>query len=81
MSNIKCHLCDKPLTGGTDTFGEPQFPQCLECWYEWRDEHDPAEIRYMQYMIRCATCRQYRATVEEVVYDAVELAIIEGGAR
>ena len=29
--NRKCELCDKPLTGGTDTFGWPG-DQCWDCY-------------------------------------------------
>jgi hypothetical protein len=29
--NRKCQLCDKPLTGGTDTFGWPG-DWCWDCW-------------------------------------------------
>ena len=71
MNATECHICKKPLTGGLDTFGEVRFPVCFDCF--WWDEPDQTYIGF----VRCGTCRQGRATVEEVVYDAVGLAIID----
>lgn len=31
---INCTACQKPLTGGTDTFGDMQLPMCQECWFD-----------------------------------------------
>lgn len=31
---MNCVVCGKPLTGGVDTFGEPDAPMC---WGDWFD--------------------------------------------
>ena len=62
---IKCTICDKPLTGGLDTFGDAQFPMCQECYWSFDSaESDP----YKQLGIKCGTCRRHQsATQWEVI--------------
>jgi len=31
--------CEKPLTGGIDTFGEPEVPVCQSCWLAGVDKY------------------------------------------
>jgi hypothetical protein len=40
---ITCVLCDKPLTGGTDTFGDAHNPMCQSDWLAMIDEGRFAE--------------------------------------
>jgi hypothetical protein len=38
MSECKCTVCERPLSGGLDTYGLIQFPLCWGCWRDHGDE-------------------------------------------
>lgn len=66
MSDIKCTICDKALTGGLDTFGDVRFPMCQECYWSLSTaESDP----YKQLGIKCGTCRRHQSATEWEVID------------
>lgn len=35
---MKCVVCETPLTGGTDTFGDVNYEMCMSCWFEVRQD-------------------------------------------
>ena len=35
---MTCQLCEVPLTGGLDTFDDPQTPLCITCWMDMAHE-------------------------------------------
>lgn len=37
MSETKCCICNKELTGGLDTFGRVGEERCAPCWWETGD--------------------------------------------
>lgn len=42
---MKCTCCQKPLSGGTDTFGDCHHPMCQECYLEIMSQpHEPLYI-------------------------------------
>lgn len=32
MTDLKCVICERPLTGGIDTYGPLEAPSCITCW-------------------------------------------------
>jgi hypothetical protein len=34
MDEMNCTICDKPLSGSLDTFGDHDTPLCWGCWSE-----------------------------------------------
>lgn len=43
--NLRCYTCDKPLTGGDDTFGPHGYEMYRACWYKHVDK--AAELTYL----------------------------------
>jgi len=67
---ITCTICDNPLSGGLDTFGDFNFPMCQECYWSFDSvEADP----YKQLGIKCGTCRNAHKH-----HHAAEWEVIEG---
>lgn len=38
MMNVQCAVCEKPLSGGVDTFGDVHAPLCWDCFSAYLDE-------------------------------------------
>lgn len=67
MSKTKCHICQKELTGGLDTYGDPHFELCFDCF--WFNGDEDADNHYKQLGIKCGTCRRHQSATEWEVID------------
>jgi ribosomal protein L37AE/L43A len=57
MRDLHCCICDKPLTGRLDTFGDICAELCADCYQMiLQDEEEEARIQEAAKPIACPSC-------------------------
>jgi hypothetical protein len=73
----KCFFCEKPVSGGIDTYGPPGGPEfCEPCWFEW-ERYEAREQKFYEEYLKaegllrhwCGTCSPSGSRVDVVIGD------------
>ena len=48
---MTCFMCQKPLSGGLDTYGDFGMEQCWDCFWRWQDEQK-AQARHYAFLTK-----------------------------
>lgn len=72
-----CFFCEKPLSGGIDTYGNVNGPEfCFACWFDFQDYEKREQQFYEEYLKAkglprhwCGTCSPSGSRVDNVIGD------------